>query len=915
MQCVEFYLETRFMSSPDRFFRDPSQPINDYFDEGPVVVRVANQFTGAIDTSAIDKFRQGVEIDSLKHWDAGLVKIHSGEPGHVSLRSSYGFSDIWPNDETFIDHYDISPEKYISASLVQTLHNSRQLHVSLPGHSYDSLTLDKFLFDGAISPLNARDRKGFLNTSQQYINGVRGTLMDGNERKPLKNKIRAFQSTGGTIITPAGYNTLYDVDFTTLPADDFTAAGSYTIDGKTWWVKGDLPPNGAEGFPCLNDINTTSADPTNDRTGLRIAYMSGSALAQEAIDWAPSWITNLPHRMMAFDLTQIAGYDPERPVLVQWITDSRNVAMTRDAFPIVGLSDVVLTAAAFDFPEKSLSVTVLKVGSGSNVEDPFFGDISGFSDDLHGENFLGFLNTGDGLIDTASFSEILGIDGVNTAGNEDRVVWGLLSGSSNFSAYERTNGGDPTSISELSTLTNVQGGSVATPFAFMSSAPSFIFGLSRTAAFDEPAAYLYLLQLRISQPGEETITTVAGRDFSNFDYSLYGRAFHDEPKDYYHINSPDDVNSSDRVVTQYRVDTRVGVESVSVIPASYDTGSFATIYEVDMTAQSAIASISTGSFSIDGKQWWLKGPSNATVTASLIAGQGLHLSNVNTTVFSTANFIVPSFYFDFQQIPDYTPTKPVALQFWWTNAIGTYPGNAMAVGGLVSSITASTITGNSSGFSEFDTTVAVVFYDPDLLKATAVYPNSGLTGYNYIDLSGSGVGVSSSYVFTAVYNYNGYQTCSMNFAPKDSTGWTNVNDTFLSSDTRFFARPSSNLTASMGAYFTVEDHLGSPFPPAELTLGGFRVLQPGVVIAAQQVTATQYISSSATAYTDVFSHAYSNIHDGERPVDMVIAVLAMTGSSTDNYVTALYRSMPTGWDYNDNTAVGTDSIAFGGQTH
>ena len=53
----------------------------------PILVRPT---AGGIDTSAIDAWRQGVEIVTMNHFDAGIGKISAGEPGHVLRANSFG---------------------------------------------------------------------------------------------------------------------------------------------------------------------------------------------------------------------------------------------------------------------------------------------------------------------------------------------------------------------------------------------------------------------------------------------------------------------------------------------------------------------------------------------------------------------------------------------------------------------------------------------------------------------------------------------------------------------------------------------------------------------------------------------------------------------------------------------------------
>jgi hypothetical protein len=52
-------------------------------------------FSGSyIDTTAIDGWRQGVELTLWKHFDAGTVKIRSGEPGHRNVVLNYGKDNV-----------------------------------------------------------------------------------------------------------------------------------------------------------------------------------------------------------------------------------------------------------------------------------------------------------------------------------------------------------------------------------------------------------------------------------------------------------------------------------------------------------------------------------------------------------------------------------------------------------------------------------------------------------------------------------------------------------------------------------------------------------------------------------------------------------------------------------------------------
>ena len=56
-----------------------------------------------INTVAIDGYRQGVEITEFKHWDAGTVKIRSGEKGHVMAPLNHAYDRL--NDSIFNARY------------------------------------------------------------------------------------------------------------------------------------------------------------------------------------------------------------------------------------------------------------------------------------------------------------------------------------------------------------------------------------------------------------------------------------------------------------------------------------------------------------------------------------------------------------------------------------------------------------------------------------------------------------------------------------------------------------------------------------------------------------------------------------------------------------------------------------------
>jgi hypothetical protein len=60
----------------------------------------------------------------------------------------------------------------------------------------------------------------------------------------LDGKVQSALAVGSAV----SFNPIYEVDFTTLPTQPMVAAGSYTIDGKTWWAKGGLGSKGVTGI-------------------------------------------------------------------------------------------------------------------------------------------------------------------------------------------------------------------------------------------------------------------------------------------------------------------------------------------------------------------------------------------------------------------------------------------------------------------------------------------------------------------------------------------------------------------------------------------------------------------------------------------------------------------------------------------
>jgi len=168
----------------DIFFRNFFSTIEQYeatiktaFDEGPVVIRTAaGTNTSSINTSEIDRFRQGVEITQNKH-TLGLVKIYAGTPGHIVKPISYGVSDydiITTGSFHEVDYFD--PAEYLRAQ-----QNSLTASVTFPIIAGDNDTTSNYDFNGIIEPLSIRAVASFFSIEFPFeAHAARGTLMGGN---------------------------------------------------------------------------------------------------------------------------------------------------------------------------------------------------------------------------------------------------------------------------------------------------------------------------------------------------------------------------------------------------------------------------------------------------------------------------------------------------------------------------------------------------------------------------------------------------------------------------------------------------------------------------------------------------------------------------------------------------------------
>lgn len=153
----------------------------EYFDDGSGIdndekIKPSNAdqyvITGSMNTSAIDAYRQGVEITKAKHFFAGTIaKIHAGEPGHVLRKNSYGTDRNFLNENYYQDLEYYDPVHYITSEQVLTY----------PLITEDSDETENYNFNGVIEPFSIRAVAALYSIDVPFeAHSIKGMMMDGN---------------------------------------------------------------------------------------------------------------------------------------------------------------------------------------------------------------------------------------------------------------------------------------------------------------------------------------------------------------------------------------------------------------------------------------------------------------------------------------------------------------------------------------------------------------------------------------------------------------------------------------------------------------------------------------------------------------------------------------------------------------
>ena len=141
--------------------------------------RLTSNTSGTIDTTAIDAYTQGVEMTRQRQYDAGLVKVWSGNPGHVLLNNRFGMDKNYFPDPGFAEMDLFNPVSYLRAQAeVNEFFLQRLTYPIITG---DNDQLDNVNYHGVIEPLAIREQVSFFSIeTPQPFHSVHGSLAGGN---------------------------------------------------------------------------------------------------------------------------------------------------------------------------------------------------------------------------------------------------------------------------------------------------------------------------------------------------------------------------------------------------------------------------------------------------------------------------------------------------------------------------------------------------------------------------------------------------------------------------------------------------------------------------------------------------------------------------------------------------------------
>jgi hypothetical protein len=241
-------------------------PKNDtaYFYEGPSRAQATPAVVNSgSNTSAIDGWRQGVELTRQKYYDAGTAKIWSGEPGHALYTGEFGSNDIIRKTTTFADI-----GKFRTISLV--LDSADTVFPILIG---DNTSPEGAGSDGAIEPLTIRSVVSFYSTFAPFEpHAMRAAFMGGNEDQTKASdrvlSIDEFRPTCGNI----PYLDMVDMFEGRIPMNGFFSSDTTKMSP---FVDSRYPLSSSRDSDMLNALSALGGSTDNYVTSIEVSSTNG----------------------------------------------------------------------------------------------------------------------------------------------------------------------------------------------------------------------------------------------------------------------------------------------------------------------------------------------------------------------------------------------------------------------------------------------------------------------------------------------------------------------------------------------------------------------------------------------------------------------------------------------------------------
>ncbi len=146
------------------------------FVEAPFVRTISQPVSGGINTSAYDKFRQGISITTDRELFGGMFPkmkpANQRTPTGFQESTVFGQPALFSAEKPFVDIEKFNPVKFIITA------GQYQIY---PDVFNDSSFLDPYQMDGAIEPLMIRKAASLSALAgREYAYRIRGSLQAGN---------------------------------------------------------------------------------------------------------------------------------------------------------------------------------------------------------------------------------------------------------------------------------------------------------------------------------------------------------------------------------------------------------------------------------------------------------------------------------------------------------------------------------------------------------------------------------------------------------------------------------------------------------------------------------------------------------------------------------------------------------------